>query len=97
MVTLAHDPRLDCFSPTCSRTPKRVRNSAALAEVRGEPLPPDDPPPVEPPAEPEEPGGPDETEIPCTDDADWDVFIRDDDCDPLPEPGDFWIEDPEGE
>jgi hypothetical protein len=27
------------------------------------------------------------------DDADWDVFIPDDDeCDPLPEIGDFWFE-----
>ncbi len=28
------------------------------------------------------------------DDAYWDVFIPDEDeCDPLPEPGDFWVED----
>jgi hypothetical protein len=27
------------------------------------------------------------------DDPNWDVFIPDDDeCDPLPEPGDFWID-----
>jgi hypothetical protein len=64
---------------------------------------PTDPPPLEPPVdfgkfsrpEPDEPGEPDEIELPCTDDAQWDVFIADDDCDPLPEPGDFWIDDPE--
>jgi hypothetical protein len=54
---------------------------------------PDDSP-VELPVEPEEPGEPDEADFPCTDDAYWDVFIPDDDNDPLPERGDFWIEDP---
>jgi hypothetical protein len=30
-------------------------------------------------------------ELPCTDDSRWDAFIPDDDeCDPLPEEGDFW-------
>ena len=30
------------------------------------------------------------------DDTDWEVFIPDDDqCDPLPEPGDFWIQQSE--
>jgi hypothetical protein len=40
---------------------------------------------------PEEPDDPDSFPIP--DDSHWDVFIPDDDeVDPLPEPGDFWIE-----
>lgn len=33
-------------------------------------------------------------EPPSGDDAYWDAFIPDDDeCDPLPEPGDFWMEE----
>jgi hypothetical protein len=73
--------------PRCGRSSRRPN--------RIEPQPPTGLPPVEPPAEPDESGEPDEIELPCTDDADWDVFIPDDDCDPLPEPGDFWIDDPE--
>ena len=73
-------------SPTCDRSSKRLG--------RIEPPLPDDPPPLEPPVEPEEPSEPDEFEFPCADDAYWDVFVPDD-CDPLPEPGDFWIDEPE--
>lgn len=42
----------------------------------------------------EMPEGPDDPEsMPAPDDSHWDVFIPDDDeVDPLPEPGDFWIE-----
>jgi hypothetical protein len=30
-------------------------------------------------------------EMPCTDESHWDAFIPDEDeCDPLPEEGDFW-------
>jgi hypothetical protein len=63
---------------------------------RRRPPQPDDDSPA-PPAEPEGPDEPDEIDVPCTDDDDprWDVFIADDDdCDPLPDLGDFWIEDP---
>ncbi|HEY4234328.1 MAG TPA: hypothetical protein VGM76_12930 [Lacipirellulaceae bacterium] len=32
-------------------------------------------------------------ELPCTDDSRWDAFIPDEDeCDPEPDPGDFWME-----
>jgi hypothetical protein len=35
-----------------------------------------------------------EIDAPGGDEAYWDVFIPDaDECDPLPEPGDFWVED----
>lgn len=47
------------------------------------------------PIEPDRSGDPDELQPPPTDDADWDVFIADDDGEPLPAPGDFWIEDPD--
>ena len=64
--------------------------------ARSQPLEPDNPPPPSPPAEPDEPNDPDDLEVPCTDDAHWDVFIADDDDrDPLPDFDDFWIEDPE--
>ena len=86
MPTLTQDSRRHFLPPICGRSPKRARPSHHE--------PPAEPPPLELPSEPEEPGEPDEIEMPCTDDADWDVFIADDDCDPLPEPGDFWIDDP---
>jgi hypothetical protein len=61
-------------------------------------LPPDEPSHLD--AEPEEPTDPDDSdleELPCTDEADerrWEAFIPDDDeFDPEPEHGDFWIED----
>ena len=49
------------------------------------------------PRELDEPGEyPDDIEVPWSDEAFWDVFIPDDDeLDPQPELGDFWIEDPE--
>jgi hypothetical protein len=40
------------------------------------------------PDDPDDPQG-----FPIPDDSHWDVFLPDDDeFDPLPEPGDFWIE-----
>ncbi len=55
--------------------------------------------PLEPdPAEPEEASDLDFADMPCTDDIDggdspWEAFIPDEDeTDPEPEPGDFWIE-----
>jgi hypothetical protein len=87
MAALAPSLRLHCPSPTDSDLPKRRR--------RAGPNPHDDPPPLEPPGEPDERAEPDEFEVPCTDDAPWEVFIADDDDDPLPEPGDFWIDDPD--
>ncbi len=56
---------------------------------------PDTPHELDSPAtEPEEPSEPEELDLPHdNDDAHWEVFIPDDDeCDPWPEPGDFWIE-----
>jgi hypothetical protein len=51
--------------------------------------------PHAPQEQPDEPRHPDD--FPQPDDSHWDVFIPDDDeIDPLPEPGDFWIE-PEDE
>jgi hypothetical protein len=54
--------------------------------------------PPEPDPEPDEPddfGDLDDQDMPCTDHGDscWDAFIPDDDeRDPEPDPGDFWIE-----
>jgi hypothetical protein len=72
-------------SPTCSRRSRQIDqveppNSATL--------------PLDSPPEPEQPAAPDETGVPPQDDADWEVFIADDDRDPLPEPGDFWDVEP---
>lgn len=86
MAPLARSLHLHCTSLTDSDAPKRRRH--ALADPR------DAPPPFELPAEPDEPDEPDKIEIPCPDDAPWEVFIADDD-DPLPEPDDFWIDDPD--
>jgi hypothetical protein len=47
------------------------------------------------PVVPPQPDEPDELDLPPLDDAQWEVFVADDDLDPLPEPGDFWIEEPE--
>jgi hypothetical protein len=48
-----------------------------------------------PPSEPSEFDDPSDFELPHMDDARWDVFIADEDeCDPLPDHGDFWIDDP---
>lgn len=52
------------------------------------------------PTEPDEPSDLDSGDIPCTDDLDgpldetqWEAFVPDDDqWDPEPDPGDFWIE-----
>ncbi len=52
------------------------------------------PAPFETPVEPDEPSDLDESEIDNTDDDRWDVFILDDDdCDSLPDYGDFWLPD----
>ncbi|MEX2317909.1 MAG: hypothetical protein WD669_12200 [Pirellulales bacterium] len=50
--------------------------------------------PFWPEVEPEEPSELEDPNIPCTDDDPrWDVFLPDDDpYEPLPEPGDFWID-----
>jgi hypothetical protein len=72
--------------PASSKLPKRRR--------RAGPNPHNDSPPLQPPVDPEESDEPDEIETPCTDDAHWEIFLPDDD-DPMPEPGDFWIDDPE--
>jgi hypothetical protein len=46
------------------------------------------------PAEPDEPSDLDESHLGDTDDDRWDVFLLDeDDCDALPEYGDFWLPD----
>lgn len=49
------------------------------------------------PTELEEPSDLDFDDMPCTDDGDesrWDAFILDEDeWDPEPDPGDFWVED----
>jgi hypothetical protein len=51
-----------------------------------------DPDPAEPP-EPEDTNDFEFEELPCTDDdSHWEVFIPDDDeCDPDPDPRDFWM------
>jgi len=62
---------------------------------------PDEPSDVElEPSEPDEPSELDFTDMPCTDagagtdESPWEAFLPDDDqWDPEPEPGDFWIED----
>jgi hypothetical protein len=51
---------------------------------------------LDPYPDPDDPDDPDEFDSPC-DDADWEVFIADDDSGPLPEPGDFWSERPDDE
>jgi hypothetical protein len=50
--------------------------------------------PLMPPDEPEEPSDLEEPRIPGTDDDPrWDVFLPDGDpYEPMPEPGDFWID-----
>lgn len=87
MTLLSSILRLHSPSPTDSDLPKRRR--------RVGPNPHDDPPTLEPHVEPDESDEPHELETPFTDDALWEVFISDDDDDPLPEPGDFWIDDPD--
>lgn len=49
--------------------------------------------PLETPVEPDESSDLDESEMGNTDDDRWEVFILDDDCDPLPDYGDFWLPD----
>lgn len=66
---------------------QRPRRDDTIPAVPAEPpaRPGDDPP------EPDDPSDLDELELPCTDDASWEVFIADDDeRDPQPEWGDFW-------
>ena len=81
MTTLTQNPRLQ-LAPTGGSAPKRAGRAQPLAAI--------DPIPLEPPVESEEPDEPDEFDLSPTDDANWEVFIADDDCDPQPEPGDFW-------
>ncbi len=82
MATRTQDFRRQCVSPSCGHSFKRFGRTQSPT--------PTDPPPLEPPVETEEPCEPAEIDLPCTDDAQWEVFIADDDCDPLPERGDFW-------
>jgi hypothetical protein len=58
--------------------------------------PVDPPHPLAPVEEPEEPSDLDNFDIPQgDDDSRWDVFIPDEDeRDPQPDPGDFWIDEP---
>jgi hypothetical protein len=52
-------------------------------------------PPSQPPDEHDQsPADADVDSFPPDDDSRWDVFVPDDDeIDPLPEPGDFWLDD----
>ena len=83
MQSIARGPcEVHCFSVGF------VAQSSADAESPRMPPTPDPPP-----AELDEPGDLEDLDSPCVDDSDWDVFIADDDeRDPLPEPGDFWVE-----
>lgn len=62
---------------------------------------PDEPSELEPePAEPADPTELEFTDMPCTDagteadESQWEAFVPDDDeWDPQPEPGDFWVDD----
>ena len=55
--------------------------------------PPTGPPNGEPPSTKPPTSEPAAPKDPIDDEAYWDAFIPDDDeCDPLPEPGDFWID-----
>jgi hypothetical protein len=77
------------------RSPSAPRCSFSSPDEPVEP-PPDEPSDME--SEPDEPSDPGDLEfedLPCTDDDDsqWEAFIPDDDeRDPEPAPGDFWIE-----
>lgn len=79
------------------RPEPRGRQRGRTRTPRGDVDPPPDPPDeLEPdPADPPDSDGWEFEELPCTDadDADWDAFLPDDDeRNPEPEPGDFWIE-----
>lgn len=88
--------------PTLERA-RRLAASGLLPEDPPNDDEPEEPSVVEP--RPEEPSDWDPTDlpdpvpgkpgsrVPADDDSNWDVFIpEDDERDPLPEPGDFWIE-----
>jgi hypothetical protein len=73
------------------------KDSSLSGELPPEEIDPDDERPEPGQWEPTPPDAADDGEpweIPCTDDdSSWDVFIPDDDeRDPLPDPGDFWID-----
>ena len=56
----------------------------------------DDAPQTEPSDDDPDPDELDIDDRPTGEDAYWDAFIPDEDeCDPLPEPGDFWLDDDE--
>jgi hypothetical protein len=83
-----------------AQRPRRSR-SKLCGSGRSPDRPPAEPPPNQPneiEPEPDEPADPSDLEfeeLPCTDDDDsrWEAFIPDDDeRDPEPAPGDFWIE-----
>jgi hypothetical protein len=73
------------------------KDSSLASELPSEEIDPHGEPPEPGEWEPAPPDSADDgepLEIPCTDDdSSWDVFIPDDDeRDPLPEAGDFWID-----
>jgi hypothetical protein len=84
------------FQTTKLRTllPPQTNTESPKRRRRAGPNHHDDPPSLQLPVDPEESDEPDEIETPCTDDAHWEIFLPDED-DPLPEPGDFWIDAPE--
>jgi hypothetical protein len=52
-----------------------------------------DPKPDQPPDDADDSSDLDDSDLQNTDDDLWDVFILDDDTDPLPDYGDFWFPD----
>jgi hypothetical protein len=76
------EPPSETTSPKTSKVDNRREN-------RAEP----DLTPLETPFEPDESSDLDESVLDNTDDDRWDVFILDDDCDSLPDYGDFWLPD----
>jgi hypothetical protein len=68
-----------------SRSIERIADEGSVAEERPE---------LEENFEPEEDSELEFEELPFTDELRWDAFIpEDDECDPLPEEGDFWVGD----
>jgi len=71
----------------------RLGQRAEATSSEEKPLAPDNDP-AEMPVESDELSDLDETSLPVPDDNRWDVFIIDDnDREPLPELGDFWLPD----
>jgi hypothetical protein len=68
--------------------------SSAVIKADLSVFPEDEDPDLEEPVDPADASDLDFEEMPCTDDdSRWEAFIPDEDeRDPLPDPGDFWIE-----